>query len=149
MRLSPLFESSEPSPTLRFIRPGLYLDGIFLVVYRHGGPVGCGGCRRLDDPDETVEIKKTYLASEARGSGLGRYLLRLLEEYALFLGGRRTVLETGIRNTAAPGLFLSSGYTPTNSYVRGRDPSINRAFVKCLVDSSSHPTAGKARQPNA
>jgi GNAT superfamily N-acetyltransferase len=123
-------------------------NGTFVVVYHRGSPVGCGGCRRLDDRHSTVEIKKTYLMPEVRGRGLGRQLLCWLEDYAGLLGGRRIILETGIRNTAALGLFTNSGYSSTASYVRGRDPLINRAFVKTLDDSRSHPKAGDAQRAN-
>lgn len=108
-------------------------NGIFVVIYSGCTPVGCGGARWFNPANGTVEIKKTYLTPEARGYGLGRELLRWLEEQAVRWGGRRSILETGVRNTAALELFTDSGYTPMNSYVAGRDPAINRAFVKNLA----------------
>ena len=113
-------------------------NGIFLVAYRQAMPVGCGGCRWYDRTTATAEIKKTYLLPAARGRGVGRALLAHLEATAVEWGAQRMILETGVRNTAALALFTGTGYVPTARYVPGRDPSINRAFVKTLTRSSSH-----------
>jgi len=119
--------------------PEVYAEpnGIFVVIYLDGSPVGCGGCRRFDPGSATFEIKKTYLVPEARGRGLGRQLLEVLERAATARGARRIILETGVRNIAALGLFTGSGYTSMPRYVPGRDPKINRAFEKTLSDTSS------------
>lgn len=119
--------------------PDTYAEpsGVFVVVYRHGEPIGCGSCRWYDRSKLTVEIKKTYLRPSARSMGLGRSLLALLEEQARSWGARRVILETGVRNTAALHLFRRAGYRPTKRYVPGRDPQINRAFVKSLEAHSA------------
>lgn len=54
------------------------------------------------------------------------------------------ILESGVRNTAALGLFTRSGYRPMPRYVAGRDPSINRAFVKTLTPAGQ-PERASAR----
>lgn len=107
--------------------------GVFVVAYQHDRPVGCGGCRWYDRSTGTAEIKKTFLVPEIRGRGLGRTLMKRLEAEAIGWGARRIILETGVRNTAALSLFTGGGYTPMARYVAGRDPSINRAFVKTLT----------------
>lgn len=128
--------------------PGAYdaPNGIFIVIYRGGQPVGCGGCRRFEPRGRTFEIKKTYLIPALRGCGLGRRLLRTLETAAFTLGGRKIILETGVRNEAALGLFASSGYTPRARYVTGRDPEINRAFEKALTRPAVRLPTGVVRQ---
>ncbi|TDO39013.1 ribosomal protein S18 acetylase RimI-like enzyme [Paractinoplanes brasiliensis] len=117
--------------------PGNYEapDGLFIVIYRDGVPVGCGGCRRFEPGSATFEIKKTYLVPQARGHGLGQRLLDVLEDTAERGGARRIILETGVRNDAALRLFTRNGYTPTARYVAGRDPAINRAFEKMMTRS--------------
>ena len=107
-------------------------NGIFVVVYQHGLPVGCGGYRWYRSQRGTVEIKKTYLRAELRGSGIGRALLIWLERHAAAAGAEQVILETGVRNTAALRLFSGAGYRPVPSYVSGRLPEINRAFTKVL-----------------
>lgn len=112
-------------------------NGVFIVAYRQTVPVGCGGVRWHDRTAATVEIKKIYLAPAARGCGIGRALLARLEARAVERGADRVILETGVRNTAALGLFTGTGYEPTERYVAARDPSINRAFAKSLARAPS------------
>jgi GNAT superfamily N-acetyltransferase len=128
--------------------PDVYAEpnGIFVVIYRGGSPVGCGGCRRFEPRGHTFEIKKTYLIPEMRGCGLGRRLLDLLESTAVNCGARRIILETGVRNQAALGLFASRGYMPMARYVTGRDPAINRAFEKILERPSPGLTADRVQR---
>lgn len=108
-------------------------QGIFVVLYDGEQPMGCGGCRWYDRRTATAEIKKTYLLPAMRGQGAGKLLLQWLEDQAIGWGAEQIILETGVRNTAALGLFDRSGYRPTARYVPGRDPAINRAFVKTLA----------------
>ena len=110
--------------------------GVFAVVYRGGAPVGCGGYRWFDPAAGTVEIKRVYIVPASRGRGTGRALLTWLERNAVAAGAHRAILETGVRNTAALGLFTSAGYRPVDRYVQGRDPQINRAFARSLVSSA-------------
>lgn len=110
--------------------------GMFAVAYRYGVPLGCGGYRRFGEQNDTIEIKKVYLAPQGRGRGAGRLFLTWLERKAAMAGARRIILETGVRNTAALRLFQSFGYHPIPAYVASRDPAINRAYAKDL-----HPPA--------
>ena len=109
-------------------------QGVFAVVYSERRPVGCGGYRWFGRSRKTVEIKKVYLIPAVRGYGAGRALLSWLEGHAVVAGARRAILETGVRNTAALRLFTAAGYQPADSYVAGRDPEINRAFTRSLVN---------------
>jgi GNAT superfamily N-acetyltransferase len=110
--------------------------GLFAVVYQDGAPVGCGGYRWFDRAARTVEIKRMYLTPASRGHGTGRVLLSWLEHHAVRAGAQRAILETGVRNTAALGLFSSAGYRPVDRYVEGRDPQINRAFARSLTQGA-------------
>lgn len=88
--------------------------GAFLIVSREGVPVGCGAFRLLDA--ETAELKRMYVAPIARGTGLGRRLVSALEAEARALGVRRLVLETGVRQVAAIGLYRATGFGPIPLY---------------------------------
>ncbi|MDX6597937.1 MAG: hypothetical protein QOE87_1824, partial [Gaiellales bacterium] len=88
--------------------------GAWVVAYLGDAPVGCGGVKRLDD--STVELKRIYLAESARGHGLGRRLLRELEEHARTLGYERVRLDTGDLQPEALGLFHSAGYSEIPDY---------------------------------
>lgn len=126
------FAESVDLPVVDYADP----NGVFVVAYERELPIGCGGWRWFDRGSATIEIKKTYLVPAARGQGIGRSLLAWLEFAAAERGGARVVLETGVRNTSALSLFLDAGYKPIEGYVPGRDPAINRAFVKGLPSRS-------------
>jgi GNAT superfamily N-acetyltransferase len=121
-------DPAEMSPG-EFVPP----QGLFVVMYHGGVAAGCGGYRWFDRAVGTVEIKKTYIVPASRGLEAGRALLAWLERHAVAAGARQAILETGVRNTAALGLFASAGYLPVDSYVSGRDPEINRAFARTLA----------------
>ena len=106
-------------------------DGSFLVVYEHGEPVGCGALRRLDA--ECAEIKRMFVAPPCRGRGVGRAIVRALEDEARRLGVSRVVLETGTRLPVAIALYESAGYTRIplfGEYTSSPDTSI--CFGKAL-----------------
>jgi hypothetical protein len=77
-----------------------------------------------------------YVALTARGQGLGRRILDALERDAQFHGKINMVLETGVGNLAALGLYTARGYTRIDPYVVGRNPAINRAFRKAIHPAS-------------
>jgi GNAT superfamily N-acetyltransferase len=110
--------------------------GLFLVAYLADLPAACGGYRHYNAG--VVEIKKLYTVPEHRGQGLARRILSRLEEHAALRGARSAVLETGSRSHAALALFRHAGYRPTACYVAGRDPAVNRAFIKDLSALGRH-----------
>lgn len=89
-------------------------NGLFLVGYLDGEAVCCGGLKRLDD--EACEIKRMYVAPQARGRGVGRQLLVELEDRAMRLGFQVARLDTGNRQPDAQHLYESSGYRPIGNF---------------------------------
>ena len=79
------------------VAPGAFVA--FVLVTDDGRPVACGGLRRFDT--ETAEIKRMYTVPEARGQGLGRRVLRALEDRARALG--YATLLPGDRSAPARG----------------------------------------------
>jgi GNAT superfamily N-acetyltransferase len=111
--------------------------GLFLVAYRDGRPVACGGWRAQETNDEgyadgDAEVKRMFVAPEARGLGLARRVLRALEDSARGAGRRRMVLETGTPLHEAMALYVSCGYEPTANFGPYRDYSDSRCFAKPL-----------------
>jgi putative acetyltransferase len=82
--------------------------GAFVVAWLDGVPVGCGAVRLLS-PDR-AELKRMYVRPPYRRHGLARPILNTLEDRAAALGAQTVVLETGIYQPAAIGLYESSGY---------------------------------------
>jgi GNAT superfamily N-acetyltransferase len=94
--------------------------GCFLVATVDGEPAGCGGWRsRTDDPDE-AEIKRMYTVPAFREHGVGRAVLRAIEESARRAGKRRAVLETGLKQPEAIAFYEHCGYRriPNFGYYR-------------------------------
>ncbi|WP_437305464.1 GNAT family N-acetyltransferase [Sorangium sp. So ce388] len=113
------------------VAPGV---GVFLVARWRGRPVGCGALRRLREAllvqalgPRVGELKRMYVAPEARGKGIGRALLRRLEAEARGLGLDRLVLETGTRQPEALALYRSAGFAeipPYGEYVASAETSV-------------------------
>jgi GNAT superfamily N-acetyltransferase len=85
--------------------------GLFLVAYLGARPVACGGWRVHDGPaGPEAELKRMYVSPAARGRGAARALLAELERTAVAAGYSRMVLETGMKQPEAIGLYTSAGY---------------------------------------
>jgi GNAT superfamily N-acetyltransferase len=93
------------APTLGEFAPP---TGTFLLLSRNGTLVGCGGFKR--DAEGAAYFKRMWIAPEARGLGLGKHLLRALEDRARALGYRIARLETERSLTEAQQLYRASGY---------------------------------------
>jgi GNAT superfamily N-acetyltransferase len=88
--------------------------GTFLVGTLGGEPVCCGGVKRLDD--RACEIKRMYVAPQARGQGVARRLLGALEAAARELGYAIARLDTGPDQPNARALYESAGYAEIENF---------------------------------
>jgi GNAT superfamily N-acetyltransferase len=88
--------------------------GTFLIAYAGERAVGCGGLKRLDA--RHAEIKRLYVAAEARGEGVSRRILDGLERAAIARGYQAVRLDTGDRQPPALALFRSAGYVAIDDY---------------------------------
>lgn len=82
--------------------------GVLLIARLRGRPVGCGALKL--HPGEPTELKRMWVDPSARGLGLGRRLLRELEEYAASAGSKTVRLETNGSLVEAIALYRSAGY---------------------------------------
>lgn len=82
--------------------------GQFFVAYLHGEPIGCGAVKH--HADAPAEIKRMWIAPQARGLGLGRRLLETLETCALAGGARIAHIETSSVLPEALSLYRSTGW---------------------------------------
>ncbi len=105
--------------------------GDFMLVSEvgTGSVVGFGAVHVLEPG--VVEIKRMWLKPDVRGRGLGKFLLRSLENRARALGGRRVLLGVNESLVEACGLYLSSGYEPVDRFEE--NPYITHFFGKQLV----------------
>jgi GNAT superfamily N-acetyltransferase len=118
-------------------------DGLFLVAWLDGEPVGCGGWRRLDEPrwPGAVEVKRMYVPPRARRRGVARAVLAELERTAAAAGATRILLETGTAQPEAVAMYQASGYesVPGFGHYAGHPQSL--AYGKVL---SSLPVSSRA-----
>jgi GNAT superfamily N-acetyltransferase len=82
------------------------------------------------------EIKRMYVEPEARGKGVGRTILRALQQCARESGYSALRLETGARQPEAIALYESEGYLPIEPYGCYRDSPLSRCFEKHLDAST-------------
>lgn len=105
--------------------------GVVLVAYEDGIAVACGSLRRLEAG--TAEVKRMFVAREARGRGHGRTLLRALEDAARSMGCRAVVLDTAAVLEEAARMYERAGYDEIPRY--NDNPYAARWFRKALAES--------------
>ncbi len=83
-------------------------DMRFFLALSNGVAVGCAALRL--DPDGYGEVKRMFVVPSARGTGVGRRLLDRLEAEARGLNLARLMLETGVKQPEALGLYRTAGF---------------------------------------
>ena len=103
------YPDMRPSDSDRYKgRNVLSVDTPFFVAYLDCRPIGCGAYRPMDGT--TVEIKRMYVSRTVRKQGIGRAMLRHLEQAARAAGYTTARLETGTAQTEAIALYEKDGY---------------------------------------
>jgi GNAT superfamily N-acetyltransferase len=99
-----------------------------------GEPVACGAVRdaSADLGAGTGELKRMFVHPDHRGRGWSRVVLAELERIAAGLGWQRLVLETGVLQPEAIGLYLRAGYLPIDNFGEYVDVVDSRCFEKVL-----------------
>ncbi len=88
--------------------------GVFLVAFLGGKVVGCGGLTTLGGG--VAEIKRMWVAKDARGRGLASQIRRRLEELAVELGHDVVRLDTNRALSNAIEMYRAAGYTDVERY---------------------------------
>jgi ribosomal protein S18 acetylase RimI-like enzyme len=98
--------------------PGKYAppDGaLLLAVSMDGTPLGCVGLRPMDAPG-CCEMKRLYVAPEARGMGLGKALVEATVEAGRRAGYRALRLDTLPDMLDAQALYTRLGFVRIDPY---------------------------------
>lgn len=85
-----------------------------VVAYLNNQPVGCGALKPFDI--ESIEIKRMFTQTEARGNGIATKILQELEAWAKELNYKSCILETGIRQIEAIALYKKNSYQLMPNY---------------------------------
>ena len=87
-----------------------------------GAALGCGA---MVVTPEFAEVKRMYVRPEARGQGLARRMLSLLEQEAARRGSTLYTLETGPSQPEAIALYERLGYQRCGPYGDYRDDPLS------------------------
>lgn len=102
--------------------------GLFLVARLRDRPLGCGALKFHGDGP--AELKRMWVAPAARGLGVGRRLLLVLEQHARDAGASAVRLETNRALTQAIALYRRSGYLEVDAF--NDEPYAHHWFEKRL-----------------
>jgi putative acetyltransferase len=107
----------------------LLQPGIRFFVARHGGTArGCGALKL--EEDGTAEVKRMYVDPASRGLGIGKSLMRAIEDVAQRESVRTLRLETGIHQPEAISLYIASGFREIAAFPPYRPDPLSRFFAK-------------------
>ena len=85
-----------------------------VIVYFENNPIGCGCFKPYDN--YTVEIKRMFVRSENRNSGIANSILQELERWARENNFSKSILETGIKQPEAIKFYKKMGYSKIDNY---------------------------------
>jgi GNAT superfamily N-acetyltransferase len=85
-----------------------------VIYYKDAIPVGCGALKSFNN--NSMEIKRMYVAMDSRGKGVASRLLIELEKWTKELGYTHCVLETGLRQPEAIALYKKNNYVRIPNY---------------------------------
>ena len=92
--------------------------------------VGCGAIKQFEIG--TMEVKRMFVPLEQREKGIAKEILSELEAWALELGNRKCILETGIKQLEAISLYKKNGYTFIDNYGQYAGVKNSICFEKLL-----------------
>ncbi|HEY3512277.1 MAG TPA: GNAT family N-acetyltransferase [Kribbella sp.] len=118
----------------------------FVVLNDERQAVGCGALQAFGVETEHAgdgEVKRMYVAPDARGRGYARALLAGLEETARAAGHSALRLATGDRQPEAIALYESSGYTRTPPWGKYVNQPGTHCYAKVFGSNSTPSWSGQ------
>ncbi|MCR6712022.1 MAG: GNAT family N-acetyltransferase [Demequina sp.] len=105
-----------------------------VALTEEGEPVGTALLRwsPFDSGAGSAEVKRLYVRPQFRGEGIARELMASIEAAALRAGAVSVVLETGVEQPEALGLYTSLGYDRIEPYGEYMDDPRSVCFGKSL-----------------
>jgi putative acetyltransferase len=125
-----LHDPQAPSPT----NPPTPARGAYFVAYEGAQAIGMGAHRPIDQ--ETSEVRRMYVLSSARRTGLAKCLLDQIEAHARAQGFRRLMLETGYRQIPAMRLYEACGFQRIPPFGVYKDDPTSVCYEKSIAPAS-------------
>jgi putative acetyltransferase len=101
-----------------------------VVAYKNKLAIGCGAIKFFED--QTMEIKRMYVAPTHRGFDVALQIMIALEEWTKELGFKKCVLETGTRQVAAVKFYEKCEYKIISNYGQYKNVENSVCFEKLL-----------------
>lgn len=121
-------------------------SGEFFVAYLHDEAIGCGAVKH--HAGAPAELKRMWIAPQARGLGLGRRLLETLEACAVAAGAAVAHIETNAVLKEALALYRTAGWVEVPAF--NDEPFADHWLEKRLTQRRGPARSGRVvRQPSA
>jgi GNAT superfamily N-acetyltransferase len=101
-----------------------------LIAFENNMPMGCGAFRTYSE--NIVEIKRMYVPELYCNKGIASKILNGLEAWAKELGNTKCILETGIMQVEAIGLYPKNGYEKIENYGNYKGVANSICFGKTI-----------------
>lgn len=98
-----------------------------IVIYENNKPIGGGAIRRYNERD--AELKRVFVHAEYQGQGIGTKLVSSLIEWAMELGYKRIILETGELLAESCAVYKKLGFMVIPNY----GPYVNMPESLCMA----------------
>jgi putative acetyltransferase len=115
---------------ISFSHPTVKAQARYLLATLAGEPVGCCAVQPLDDGE--CELKRMYVAPEARGRRIATRLMVDAEAIARRLGAGRIKLETGPRQPEAITVYERAGFARIPNYAPYDQWDLSYCYAKAL-----------------
>jgi putative acetyltransferase len=102
-----------------------------IVLYENDEPIGCGAIKEFEP--HIMEIKRMYTSPKNRGKGIASKILTELERWATELSYKKCILETGIKQQEAIGLYKKNKYVLIPNYGQYATRENSVCFEKQLL----------------
>jgi len=101
-----------------------------VVAYQGITPISCGAFKPYEN--QTMEIKRMFVAPSHRGKGIATLILFELEKWCRELNVERCILETGEKQPEAIHLYRKNKYTVIPNYGQYTNVESSICFEKTL-----------------
>ena len=101
-----------------------------VVAYDDETPVGCAAIKAYSP--NTMEVKRMYVQLNRRGQGIASTILKELEKWAVELSCTKCLLETGIKQPEAIGLYKKNNYKIIPNFGQYENVKSSVCFEKTL-----------------